>query len=149
MSKKEFRLIAALALMVLVLAACGGTAGTGDTSTQAVPQTGATLAAGAGVTCAGVDTQQLMATGATVYSQECASCHGAQGEGVGDFPPLAMSADMTANDVVAIVQSYFSVEAHPRTLPVDELAGALTFARGSFGNMAGAICPEQITVPVP
>lgn len=175
MTKKHFRLFAVLTLLAVLLAACGGAAGTGTTGTQAVPETGATTAPGAGSatsttgtggtgsatstagtsggatggTCVGVDTQAMMTAGQTLYTENCAGCHGAQGEGTGDFPGLAANETVTADDVVALVQAYFAVDAHPKTLPVEDLAGVLSFTRGSFGNTAAVICPDQITLPTP
>jgi mono/diheme cytochrome c family protein len=170
----RFRLIAALALLALLLAACSSATGTLPAGTAQVPGTGSTAAAtsatgstsgtaavtpGTGTTgstpgstaatCEGVDTQALMTAGQTVYSQNCASCHGAQGEGVGDTPALAANMNLTANDVPGVVTKYLAVDAHPKSLTVEDIAGALTFVRGSFGNTASAICPVQIPVPMP
>lgn len=162
MAKKHFWLISALVVLAL-LAACSGTPGTTGTGvpgeTAQVPETGGTGAApGAGTTtgggttgstCVGVDTQALMTAGQAVYTESCAGCHGAQGEGQGDNPALAANQDMTVADAAALVQAYFAVDAHPKTLSVDDLAGALTYVRSSFGNTATAICPDQITIPMP
>jgi mono/diheme cytochrome c family protein len=88
-----------------------------------------------------------MTAGQTYYGENCASCHGQEGEGVGDFPGLAANSDLTGADVAALVQGYFEVGAHPKDITPEQLAGVLTFARGSFGNTAQAICPADIQVP--
>jgi len=110
----------------------------------------ATEAAGGGepaANCAGVDTQQLMTTGQTVFTDRCASCHGAQGEGQGDFPALAASPAVTVENVMDLVTTYLSVEAHPKDVTPDDLAAVLTYVRGSFGNTAAAVCPADVQIP--
>lgn len=158
MKKRPFRLILALSILMLVLAACAGggaadqgaeTPAAGDTTaTEAVPETGTgTEPAGSAADCAGVDTQQLMTTGQTVYADSCAGCHGEQGEGQGDFPALAGAVDITGADGATLVQEYLAVEAHPQDLTPDNLAAVLTYVRGSFGNTAAAVCPADVSIP--
>jgi mono/diheme cytochrome c family protein len=155
MLKIKFPLIAALALLVLILAACGGT--TPDVvvpmATQQVPQTGATLGAAAGDIsgvdgCVSVDTQALMLTGEVVYADSCAGCHGEQGIGVGDFPGLT-AGSLNVEDVTGLVTRYFSVEGHPTNLSEIDVAGVFTYVRSSFGNTGSVICPEDLMLPVP
>lgn len=154
MHKHTFRTIAAALLLVIVLAACGG-APTGAAGTQAVPQTGSTLAATAGAVvnqaaaCLNVDTQQLMAGGQALYTESCAGCHGGEGQGMGSFPGLANNPNVTADDVTSLVAEYFAVDAHPKTLSADDLAAVVTYMRGAFGNTASAVCPENIVIPMP
>jgi cytochrome c oxidase subunit 2 len=125
-----------------------------DTPADALPPveevvpTEAAPAAGAAVACANVAAQDLVSAGQSVYGERCASCHGEQGEGVGDFPSLANNPTVTGGDVAGLIQAYFAVDAHP-DLSAEELAGLFTYVRGSFGNTAAAVCPENITIPVP
>lgn len=156
MNKKVYRIAAMVTALLLFVAACtpaATSAPSGVTGTQAVPETGATLPVvatlGAAVECVGVDTQAMMTAGQTLYTENCASCHGEQGEGVGDFPPLAASQVATVADVQTLVQGYFSVEAHPKTLTPEDYSALFSFVRGSFGNTAPAVCPIDITIPVP
>jgi mono/diheme cytochrome c family protein len=154
MSKYAFRLILMLVALMLLLAACGPaepgattpgtTNGAAPMETQAVPGTVPdTLAQ-----CAGVDTQELATAGQQLYETSCASCHGAQGEGVGDFPAIAGNTAVTGDDVVQLVQNYFAVEAHPRDVTAQDLASLFTYVRGAFGNSAEVVCPEVIQLPV-
>jgi cytochrome c553 len=160
MLQVRFRLLVAFTLLALVLAACaggtttGGTPGVGDTNgTLAVPGTGSTEAVPGAVggdtgQCVGVDIDQLTATGQTFYNESCAGCHGQQGEGVGDFPPLAGSENIASGNVAALVESYFAVDAHPKSVTPDQMAGVFNYMGTAFGDTEQVICPEDITIPV-
>lgn len=167
MKKSPFRIILALLILMVALAACAGGTGetpaadgtTGGATGAETPATGMeTPADGAAVTqevpetgadanCVGVDTQALMTSGQTFYTEQCAGCHGEQGEGQGDFPGLAGAASVTGDDIAGLVQAYFAVDAHPKDVTPDDLAAVLTYSRGSFGNMANPVCPTDIQVP--
>lgn len=149
--------ITVLMVMVLGLAACSPAT---TTAVPSAPETAATEpgameatqpAAGDGSaagTCVSVDTNQLMTAGQTLYTDQCASCHGEQGEGMGDFPALTGNAMVTGEDVVQLVTGYFAVDAHPKTLSQEDLSALLSYTRGSFGNTGTVICPEDIQIPV-
>lgn len=93
--------------------------------------------------------------GARLYADHCASCHGAQGQGVaGAYPPLAgnraVTMPVTANLVQVVIHGGFapSTEGHPRpfgmppfalTLSDAEVAAVLSFVRGSWGNPGGLV----------
>jgi mono/diheme cytochrome c family protein len=152
-----FGKIAALMLLTFLLAACGGGAtqapdtGAGTGAATAAPTTAAGGTAGGGAgsdeVCVGVDTVQLASAGQALYEQRCASCHGAQGEGMGDFPALAGDANLTTTNAADLVAAYFAVDAHPKDISADDFAGMFTYVRGAFGNNAPVVCPSDVTIP--
>ncbi len=93
--------------------------------------------------------------GARVYADHCASCHGAQGQGVGGaYPPLAgnrvVTLPVTANLVQVVIHGGFApaTQGHPRpfgmppfalVLSDADVAAVLTYIRGSWGNRAGTV----------
>src|SRR5690242_14756861 len=100
------------------------------------------------------------AAGAKVFSTNCASCHGAQGQGLpGSFPPLASNPVVTgdANKVIGIVlnglhgsitvngQTYNGMmPAWKGTLSNKDVADVITYIRGSLGNHAPAVTEAQV-----
>jgi nitrite reductase (NO-forming) len=105
------------------------------------------------------DAQRLELGGAT-YARVCAACHQPQGQGMpGTFPPLAKSdylmtssPEKLAGHIVHGLQgpltvngtSYTGVMPPMAFLTNDEIAGALTFARASWGNSGSAVKPEDV-----
>jgi ubiquinol-cytochrome c reductase cytochrome b subunit len=102
------------------------------------------------------------ANGAKVFSSNCASCHGAQGQGLpGSFPPLANNPVVTGdpNKVIGIVlgglhgqisvagMSYNGqMPAWKGQLSNKDIADAITYIRGSLGNNhASAVTQAQVT----
>jgi mono/diheme cytochrome c family protein len=98
---------------------------------------------------------QQMARGEKLYAQQCAQCHGDNGEGAaGVYPRLAgnraVTLDAPHNPVQVILGGGFApaTAGHPRpygmppyrTLLTDEEVAAMaTFVRQSWGNQAGAV----------
>jgi ubiquinol-cytochrome c reductase cytochrome b subunit len=99
--------------------------------------------------------------GASVFSTNCASCHGAQGQGVpGTFPPLANNPVVTGDPhaVIGIVlgglhnaitvngQSYNGMmPAWKGQLSNKDIADVITYVRGSLGNNhASAVTEAQV-----
>jgi ubiquinol-cytochrome c reductase cytochrome b subunit len=99
--------------------------------------------------------------GASVFAANCATCHGAQGQGSpGAFPPLANNPVVTGdpNKVIGIVlnglhepvtvngQSYNGqMPPWKGTLTNKEIADVLTYVRGSLGsNKAAAVTEAQV-----
>ena len=96
-----------------------------------------------------------MARGSKVYEQQCAQCHGDQGQGEpGAFPALAgnravMLADPTNLVRVVLQGGYLPATAgHPRPhgmppfqqfLSDEEVAAVTTFVRNSWGNRAPGV----------
>jgi cbb3-type cytochrome c oxidase subunit III len=101
------------------------------------------------------------ANGAKVFAANCASCHGAQGQGTpGAFPPLANNPIVTGdpNKVVGIVtgglhgqisvagMSYNGqMPAWKGQLSNKDIADVITYIRGSLGsNHASPVTPAQV-----
>jgi ubiquinol-cytochrome c reductase cytochrome b subunit len=99
--------------------------------------------------------------GAKVFSANCATCHGAQGQGLpGSFPPLANNSTVTGdpNKVIGIVlnglhapisvngQSYNgTMPPWKGTLSNKDVADVITYIRGSLsGNHASAVTEGQV-----
>lgn len=90
--------------------------------------------------------------GAKIYDQNCASCHGSQGQGVKNaYPPLAGNRAVTLQKTENLLQVLLyggfgaSTAGHPRpfgmppfvlTLNDREVASVLSYIRNSWGNQA-------------
>lgn len=155
-------LFVTLVAAALLLAACAGATTPGAETVQAVqstvegvatdvaptveaaaPTVEAAVTDAAGL-CPGVDITALTTAGAGLYAEQCASCHGAAGEGVGSFPALANNTAVTAEDATELITSYFAVDAHPKTIAPDQLAGLMSFIRSDFNGGVAAVCPGLI-----
>ena len=98
--------------------------------------------------------------GASVFSQNCSSCHGAQGQGVpGSFPPLAGNDVVTGdpNKVIGIVlnglhgsinvkgQTYNGqMPPWKGTLSNADIANVISYIRSSWGNTGSAVTEAQV-----
>lgn len=98
--------------------------------------------------------------GLDVFAQNCAACHGVDGQGVtGVFPPLASSpwvagdADGPVRIVLHGLQGPIQVQgqsfngvmpAFGARLTDRELAAALSYVRSTFDNGASAVDPESV-----
>ncbi|SRR5579875_11025 len=106
-------------------------------------------------------TSSASAEGATVFSNNCSSCHGASGQGTpGAFPPLAGNAAVTASDPKDIIHTVLDGKTGPlkvgtttyngvmppwkSQLKPDEIAAVLTYIRTSWGNNASAVTVDQV-----
>ena len=101
------------------------------------------------------------AAGATVYTANCAGCHGATGAGTpGVFPPLANNPVVTgpADKVISIVNGGLttpitvnganysgSMPAWKGNLKPSEIADVITYIRGAWGNKAGPVTTAEVT----
>lgn len=104
--------------------------------------------------------EAVMKRGKKGYDQRCATCHGAEGEGIpGAFPPLAGAEQVTgaADEMIKIVlhgasgpmkvkgQTYNGVmPAWKDVLNDKEIAAIITYERNSWGNSAGMVTPDQV-----
>jgi mono/diheme cytochrome c family protein len=93
------------------------------------------------------------ARGLALYTNQCAQCHGARGEGApGIYPPLAGNPSVTsahAGNVMQVIRHGGfapATRAHPRPfgmppagLSPQELADVTTYIRQSWGNQADAV----------
>jgi ubiquinol-cytochrome c reductase cytochrome b subunit len=119
-----------------------------------IPSTGAP-GAGSGAATA------TNSNGAKVFSDNCSTCHGAQGTGLpGSFPPLANNPTVTGdpNKVIGIVlgglhgsitvngQTYNGqMPPWKGTLTNKQIADVITYIRGSLGNnKASAVTEAQV-----
>jgi mono/diheme cytochrome c family protein len=99
------------------------------------------------------------ATGANLYAQNCAACHGASGSGVpGAFPPLPHDPVVTAANPaqhIAVVlhglhgkaingTSYSSQMPSFSQLSNDDIAAIIDHERTSWGNNAPTVTPQQV-----
>jgi len=132
----------------------------------AIPFVGLSLAAcGAGDTTvhkgevAAASVDGLMAKGKTAYEANCAACHQADGTGLkGAFPPLAgsdylnkdrktvMSAALfgLSGPITVNGQDYNGVMPSMGHLPDEDLAAALSYVFGSWGNSQSAVSTDEV-----
>ena len=102
--------------------------------------------------------EEMMDRGARVFTQVCAACHQAKGEGISmAFPPLAKS-DFLMADIGRAIDIVSQGKTGPITvngahfdgvmprLDLDDasIASVLTFVRNSFGNVGDAVTIEQV-----
>jgi nitrite reductase (NO-forming) len=107
-----------------------------------------------------LDDAQRLELGQATFTRICAACHQAQGQGMpGTFPPLAKSdylmataPDKLAGHILHGLQGQVTVNgiAYNGVMPPmafltdDEIAGALSFARASWGNSSPAVKPADV-----
>jgi len=151
MTLQKLRPLLALPLLALSLFAAGqnqpGSAGAADTAVHNAEVATATTA-------------ELMAQGAAVFNANCAACHQPDGKGLaGAFPPLAGSDFLQGHREQVIGAALFGLTG-PITvngaeyngvmpsmghLPDTDLAAALTYVFGSWGNDLAAVSPDEVT----
>lgn len=104
---------------------------------------------------------QVLARGGKLYEQHCASCHGAQGQGVrGAYPALAgnraVTMPVTANLVQVVLNGGYApaTRGNPRpfgmppyatVLSDAEVAAVLTYIRASWDNRAAPVTELAVT----
>jgi cytochrome c553 len=107
-----------------------------------------------------VESSLLMRLGKTVYSQECASCHGVKGSGDPPrYPPLAnnqsIQMESAVNPIRMVLNGGFPPGTAANPLPYgmppfaqrlsnDDVAAVVTYIRSSWGNHGTAISPRQV-----
>ncbi len=89
------------------------------------------------------------ADGATIYASNCASCHGANGEGMGQvFPALAGNDKLAdANFVIDVVlngRPGTSMPAFGGQLSDEEVAAVVSYIRTSWGNAYGPVTAAEV-----
>jgi cytochrome c6 len=91
----------------------------------------------------------LMTTGADIFGSVCIACHQAGGKGVeGIYPALAGNPLVTLDDPTVVIQTVLTGRGGMPTFAGiyddEQLAGVITYIRGSFGNTASPVTPEQV-----
>jgi mono/diheme cytochrome c family protein len=129
-------------------------------ATQTSAETPAPVAANAAVGSKNVAGFDYSATGAQVYSSNCASCHGESGTGTpGAFPPLAgdpvVNGDADAHIKIvlhglsgkSIGGKTFAAQmpAFASQLSDDQIAAVIDHERTSWGNHGPTITPAQVS----
>lgn len=93
--------------------------------------------------------EELMAKGKQAY-QQCAACHGPNGEGVGPFPKLAGSKIATGPvkehlNIVLRGKPGTAMQAFGSQMNDADIAAVVTYERNSFGNKTGDVVqPAQV-----
>jgi mono/diheme cytochrome c family protein len=99
--------------------------------------------------------------GKKIYGNNCASCHDASGNGApGKYPPLAGSEWVLGSKVrlaalllkgleglVTVKGTSYSgnvMPAQEASLSPEKLADLMTYIRGTWGNTAGAVTPDEV-----
>ncbi|MEJ2172226.1 MAG: cytochrome D1 domain-containing protein [Woeseiaceae bacterium] len=129
----------------------------GACSQEPAPAASDTAVHDAEVAAAGAD--NLMAKGEAVYLANCAACHQPSGVGLaGAFPPLAGSDYLQGNRKEVLAAALFGLEG-PITvngveyngvmpslghLRDEDLAAAITYVFGSWGNDLAAVSVEEV-----
>ncbi len=92
----------------------------------------------------------LMKLGADVFAENCAGCHGDNGEGVPEtFPPIKGStiANGPASSHIHLVLNGVPDTAMPswgKDLSVEKLAAVISFERNKWGNKGGYVQPQDV-----
>jgi mono/diheme cytochrome c family protein len=99
--------------------------------------------------------EEMLKRGATVYKDNCAECHGDNGEGaVNAYPPLAgnraVTMSVAANAIRAVLSGGFlpATAGNPRpygmppfahVLSDEDIAAVLSYVRASWGNAGSGV----------
>ena len=150
MTRKIIRLLVAVPMMGLTLAACSNDSADTSAANDTAVHTAEVAVASA---------DELMAKGKGVYIANCAACHQPDGSGLaGAFPPLAGSDYLKGDRNQVMAAALFGL-AGPITvngvdyngimpslghLPDADLAAALTYVFGSWGNDGAAVSVEEV-----
>lgn len=91
--------------------------------------------------------QKLMELGETVYTDNCAACHGAEGEG-GGGPALKNSAVAKSRSAVTFQILFGAMDhgmpAFASVLSDEEIAAVATYIRNSWDNEMGIVLPRSV-----
>lgn len=100
-----------------------------------------------------------MERGQVLYLANCAMCHGATGDGVGDtYPPLAKSDWLAANrsgairaivnglkEEITVNGRVYRGQMPPVILDDAQVADVMTFVVNSWGNTGGRVTPDNVS----
>lgn len=112
------------------------------------------LIVGLSVACAGngdgtdTEEQELIAAGEVVFSENCARCHGSEGEGTeGAAPPLAGNETVTGDPqpvIETVLNGRSAMPPFRDELDDQEIAAVVSFIRNAWGNEASTVAPEDV-----
>ena len=152
MKLKKLSLYLLVPILGLTIGACSQ-----DAADDSAATASDTAVHTAEVSAAGKD--ELMAKGEAVFLANCAACHQPNGQGLaGAFPPLAGS-DFLKGDRKAVMSAALFGLSGPVTvngveyngvmpsmghLPNDDLAAALTYVFGAWGNDGAAVSVAEV-----
>lgn len=95
----------------------------------------------------GEATQALMEQGQTIFSSNCSSCHGAEGQGLVG-PALAGNRYLQRTEGVITTilggRPEHGMPSFAGQLDDQQIAAVATFIRNSWGNSFGPVTPEQV-----
>jgi mono/diheme cytochrome c family protein len=102
----------------------------------------------------------VLKIGQSAFSQNCAVCHQATGQGIaGGFPALAHNPVVNASDPTSLIHIVLTGGAIPKTagdssplmmppfasmLSDQDVADILTYVRSAWGNRAAAVSPDAV-----
>ncbi len=92
-----------------------------------------------------MELSKLRGEGQPVFDTICSTCHGANGEG--GKGPKFVGNDKLTNTEMVVRQIYFGGHFMPpmgKALSTDQIAGAATYIRTSWGNKFGAVTAEEV-----
>jgi mono/diheme cytochrome c family protein len=128
-------------------------------SLPGVNDTGKPIWAYDGRTQTTLETGEPSVAGAADYLRQCASCHGKDGRGVTDAPPLAGNPVVLDPDAASLINivlngsKALAIGAPPRTPTMPQfrtfmddrqIADVISFMRSSFGNDVSAVTPAHV-----
>lgn len=105
------------------------------------------------------DLKASIERGKEVYSGQCITCHGEQGEGIENvYPPLAKSDYLMADKKRSVEQVLYGVTGEIKVKGVAydgvmtgfeglsdaEVSDVLNYVRNSFGNKGAAVTPDEV-----
>jgi cytochrome c oxidase subunit II len=88
-------------------------------------------------------------SGPALYSEQCSTCHGAEGQGGGTFPSLVASAivaqpDQARDHIQLVLQGRAAMPGFADRLNDAEIAAVVTHERISWGNAGGEVSDEDV-----
>ncbi|WP_339702529.1 c-type cytochrome, partial [Algoriphagus aquimarinus] len=110
---------------------------------------------GAVVSSSSSDEEAVLPDGLKLYSQTCAACHQANGQGIaGAFPPLAGSKIVNDDDPETLIRiilqgydarpEYGAMPPFAGQLSDEDIAAITSHERSSWGNSAKKVTPQEV-----
>jgi len=91
----------------------------------------------------------LATVGASIFTQNCARCHQANGQGSRTIPALAGNKTVTAADpsiiITTVEQGRHLMPSWNGQLTPADIAAVLTYVRSAWGNNAAPVSQQQVT----